>query len=83
LHFGEFDDEKKFASFSPEFLVLTRTSPVLQALVEYDDSPSFAPGLLKTEKYLPASIRPATGGHIAKLEHDPEKWRPVFRKYHA
>jgi hypothetical protein len=26
---GEFGDEKKFASFSPEFLVLTRTSPAV------------------------------------------------------
>lgn len=43
--FGEFGDEKKFASFSPEFLVLTRTSPALRTHpVGHDDMPSVAPG---------------------------------------
>jgi hypothetical protein len=42
--FSEFDDERKFASFSPEFLVLTRISGALGAFVGQDGMPSVTPG---------------------------------------
>ena len=54
--FGEFGDEKKFASFSPEFLVLTRTSLALRTHpVGHDDMPSVAPGPLKKEAFAGAN----------------------------
>jgi hypothetical protein len=48
LVFGEFGDEKKFASFSPEFPVLTRASPALRkSFVDLDDMMSVAPALFE------------------------------------
>jgi hypothetical protein len=48
LGFGEFGDEKKFASFSPEFPVLTRALPALRtSFVGLDDMMSVAPALFE------------------------------------
>jgi hypothetical protein len=48
LAFREFGDEKKFASFSPEFPVLTTASPALRTqFVGHDDMMSVAPALFE------------------------------------
>jgi hypothetical protein len=54
--FGEFDDDKKFASFSPEFLALTRMAAgAPDASVGHDDMSSVAPGFLKNQAFAGAN----------------------------
>jgi hypothetical protein len=54
--FGEVDDDKKSASFSPEFLVLTRIAAgAPDTSVDHDDMSSVAPGFLKNQAFAGAN----------------------------
>src|ERR1700756_3953052 len=85
--FGEFGDEKKFASFSPEFPVLTRASPALRtSFVGLDDMMSVAPALFE-ERSICRRKFGRQSGRICKADctgasphRAPQRERPSVRR---
>jgi cyclohexyl-isocyanide hydratase len=84
-----------FALTLVSMLVNRASAEAIQLRLEYNPAPPFNAGSPDTappeilalirEKIAPAQARrtEAIRRAAARLEHDPEKWKPVFRKDHA